>query len=171
MKKWIEKLSRNFGFTQTEISIILFLFITFLLGLVISFIKQSNNNSEYLSFDYSVQDSMFNAASGNIEIDDSISKRDSITKVASKNELLDFGASKNKAKEKNKGESVPKPVNINKASIKQLITLPGIGIKTAENIVNYRAQIGKFTNAGQLLKVKGIGKLKLEKIKKYLLFD
>jgi len=56
-------------------------------------------------------------------------------------------------------------VNINKATVKELQGLPGIGQVTAERIVAYRAEKGKFKSSEDLLKVKGVGKKSLEKIR------
>ncbi|MDH5183196.1 MAG: helix-hairpin-helix domain-containing protein [Gammaproteobacteria bacterium] len=50
-------------------------------------------------------------------------------------------------------------ININTASAQQIASsLKGIGIKKAEEIVRYRNQHGKFKNANDLTKIKGIGK-------------
>jgi len=56
-------------------------------------------------------------------------------------------------------------VNINTASAKELQGLPGIGQVTAERIVALRTEKGKFRSPDDLLKVKGIGKKSLEKIR------
>lgn len=48
-------------------------------------------------------------------------------------------------------------VNINTASAKELATLAGIGEAKAKAIVEYRKANGKFNNAKDLEKVKGIG--------------
>jgi competence protein ComEA len=61
-------------------------------------------------------------------------------------------------------------VNVNSASHKQLISLHGIGPVLAERIVDYRKKNGKFKNASELIKVKGIGKGKLQKIKNIICF-
>ncbi len=55
-------------------------------------------------------------------------------------------------------------VNINSASKNKLKTLEGIGDKTAENIIEYRKK-NKFYNIEEIMKVKGIGEGKYEKIK------
>ena len=47
-------------------------------------------------------------------------------------------------------------VELNKADLQALISLPGIGPKKAEAIIRYR-QRRPFTRKTQLLKVKGIG--------------
>ncbi len=48
-------------------------------------------------------------------------------------------------------------VNLNTASKHLLAYVSGIGIGLADNIVNYRSEIGKFTNREQLLKVPRLG--------------
>jgi len=64
-----------------------------------------------------------------------------------------------------------KPLNLNRASLKDLTDLPGIGEKTAQKILEYRTEIGKFTSGDQLLNVKGIGKKKLGQIRPFLVPD
>jgi competence ComEA-like helix-hairpin-helix protein len=59
-------------------------------------------------------------------------------------------------------------IEINKADSLELLKLPGIGPVLAGRIIACRDSIGKFNNAGDLLKVKGIGDKKLAKIKPYL---
>ena len=66
MRKWIEVISYKIGFTKTETKIILFLLCAFFLGLLVKHFKEAGNNTNYLEFDYSQQDSLFNAAVGNI---------------------------------------------------------------------------------------------------------
>lgn len=49
------------------------------------------------------------------------------------------------------------PININKASSKELMQLPHIGEKRAQNIIEYRKTHGDFKNVGELRRVPGIG--------------
>ncbi|MCD4667101.1 MAG: helix-hairpin-helix domain-containing protein [Sulfurimonas sp.] len=49
-------------------------------------------------------------------------------------------------------------VDINSASVSLLSHVAGIGVKTAQNIIDYRQTNGDFTTKSQLLKVKGLGK-------------
>ncbi len=56
-------------------------------------------------------------------------------------------------------------VPLNSATVEQLDTLPGIGPKTAQEIVSYRQQHGPFTSVDQLTEVKGIGPAKLERLR------
>lgn len=59
-------------------------------------------------------------------------------------------------------------VNINTSDEDALITVPGIGPKTAQNIHEFKKQNGNFTTVDDLLNVKGIGEKSLEKMKPYI---
>ncbi len=59
------------------------------------------------------------------------------------------------------------PVDVNSAGKRELMALPGIGEVIAERIIRYRAEHGAFRSVRDLLKVKGIGKKKLEHIAPY----
>lgn len=53
-------------------------------------------------------------------------------------------------------------VNINTASVKELMTLAGVGRKVAEKIVEYRQAHGPFRKAADVKKVDGVGEGLLE---------
>lgn len=56
-------------------------------------------------------------------------------------------------------------VNINTADEKALDTLPGVGPATAQKIIEYRETEGAFETPEDIMKVRGIGKAKYEKMK------
>jgi competence ComEA-like helix-hairpin-helix protein len=55
-------------------------------------------------------------------------------------------------------------VELNTASVRELCTLPGIGLKKAEAIVAFRER-RPFTRVTQLMLVKGIGRRTLERLR------
>ena len=59
-------------------------------------------------------------------------------------------------------------VNINKASAAELTKIPGVGESTAQKIISYREENGKFKNIEDIKNVSGIGDSKFEKIKDYI---
>lgn len=59
-------------------------------------------------------------------------------------------------------------VNINKATVSELTTVPGIGASTAEKIVSYREENGKFKEIEDIKNVSGIGANKYESMKDYI---
>ena len=56
-------------------------------------------------------------------------------------------------------------INLNTATAAQIATLPGIGEKTAERIIEYREKNGGFKKVEDLMNVKGIGEKSFLKLK------
>lgn len=56
-------------------------------------------------------------------------------------------------------------VNINNADESELDELPGVGPSTAQKIIQYRKENGKFKSIDELKNVSGIGESKFQKIK------
>lgn len=59
-------------------------------------------------------------------------------------------------------------LNLNQATVEQLLEIKGIGQKTAENIISYRDLHGDFSSLDEITNVKGIGQKKLEVMRDYL---
>lgn len=69
-----------------------------------------------------------------------------------------------------KNNSAVQRVRINSAGVSELQQLPGIGPALAQRIVETRKG-GRFTSADDLLRVPGIGKAKLAKLRNYVEVD
>lgn len=162
--KLFQRISRKTGFTVSETKIILFLLTAFVAGAVVNIWKDKSGNDSFLEFDYAKQDSLFYNSKSYSRAEKSEQKL--IEKeVDSKRELLDFRNAKIEEKKDKAGFGALKIVNINNASVEVLSSLPGVGNKIARNIVDYRERRGRIKHVDELLNVKGIGKIKLDKIK------
>lgn len=60
------------------------------------------------------------------------------------------------------------PLDLNRATIAQLDTLPGIGPVTAQRIIEYRTKVGRINSVEELKKISGLGGAKFEEIKSLL---
>lgn len=56
-------------------------------------------------------------------------------------------------------------IDINKATLDELTSIPGIGPVTAQRIIDFRKENGNFKTVDDLLKVKGIGEKLLDRIR------
>ncbi|CAM2007958.1 ComEA family DNA-binding protein [Acanthopleuribacter pedis] len=56
-------------------------------------------------------------------------------------------------------------VNINTANLGELQKLPRVGVKTAQRIIDFRAENGKFQTVEELMNVKGIGEKTFDRLK------
>jgi competence protein ComEA len=59
----------------------------------------------------------------------------------------------------------PAKINLNTATVEQLDTLPGVGPVTAQSILSWRDENGRFTSIDDLLDVKGIGDATLAELR------
>jgi competence protein ComEA len=57
------------------------------------------------------------------------------------------------------------PVNLNTATAEQLATIPGVGPKMAERILDYRQKNGGFKKVEDLMNVSGVGEKSFLKMK------
>ena len=165
----IKKISKKFGFTETEVLVILFLAATFILGFIFKEFFKDETTSEYKNFDYSKEDSLFLYYSNlnpEIDPDDSLL----ISNLEIKKKVLELKDSMYYPK-KGTITLTERSININLAGIQELVMLPGIGEKTAEKILLLRKERGKFTKLNEIMDVKGIGEIKFNKIKKFLYIE
>jgi competence protein ComEA len=124
--------------TKTERNVILFLVVTMIIGAAIRLYQATF--PALPQFDYRPSDSTF-----------------AILSAAPEDSANGVPTSLTSDKESGK-------LNINTATEQQLMDLPGIGEVTAERILKYRKEIGKFTAIEDLRAVKGISKNKLERL-------
>lgn len=61
-------------------------------------------------------------------------------------------------------------INVNTATLTELIALPGVGNAIAQDIIDYRLKNGPFKQFEDLRNVRGVGASKLEKIKNRVSF-
>lgn len=163
----LKELIINFGFSSSEIRVALFLAVILFIVSIIKFTNYYVINEPLNNFDYSTQDSLFYL--NNINVSESPETGQNIEKkVASEQELLDFTDDNFSKRDKSIPKIYEKSVNINLADESSLQLLPSIGEKTAQKIVDYRLQNGNFEKIEDIQNVKGIGKAKYEKIKKYI---
>ncbi len=124
--------------TNTERKVILFLVITLLVGAGIRLFQTKFPSAP--QFDYHASDSTFAALSAVPE--------DSLTEST----------------KEGIGNALGK-LNINTATKQQLLDLPGVGEVTANRILTYRSEIGKFSDVDELRAIKGMSKKKLENLR------
>jgi len=66
------------------------------------------------------------------------------------------------------GDSGSILVNINTASMSELMKLSGVGESTAQDIISYREEHGNFASIEEIMNVPGIKEAKFNKMKKYI---
>ncbi|MEN8194686.1 MAG: helix-hairpin-helix domain-containing protein, partial [Bacteroidota bacterium] len=141
---------------------ILFISASFIVGSFAYFLKYQSELVELEKYDYSKQDSLFWSSKNQLE-----SELTNKKKVDYEQELLDF--SNDNYSER--ADYLDHKININNSTIEELILLPGIGQKTAENIIAYRTNNNGFRKISDLKNVPGIGDKKLNKIKNYIIIE
>ncbi|MFH1282870.1 MAG: helix-hairpin-helix domain-containing protein [bacterium] len=62
-------------------------------------------------------------------------------------------------------------IDINTATLNDLRKLPGVGITIGKRIITYRDSHQNFNSVDELLKIKGIGRNKIKKIKEVAIIN
>ncbi len=163
-----DKLSGKIGFTVTEIKVLLFLTAVFTAGLLYRAYNTDYERPDYKNFDYTSEERLFEQSDDAKDKETAGLSDDKY--IDSKQEVLDFNTSNFHKKE---AEKLPgeKTININTVGIEDLVRLPGIGEKTAQKIIDFRINKGRFANLEELMQVKGIGKTRFNNIEKFLYID
>ena len=63
------------------------------------------------------------------------------------------------------------PVNLNRAGARELERLPAIGPTMAKRIIEFRDSMGGFTRPEDLMKVRGIGPKKFNRLREHVVVD
>lgn len=72
---------------------------------------------------------------------------------------------------KEEGTKASDKICLNTASVKELMTLPGIGQSKAERIIQYREENGPFKNTEELMKIEGIKEGVFQKIQDLVIIN
>lgn len=62
-------------------------------------------------------------------------------------------------------------ININTATVRELVCLDGIGKSLANRIIAKREELGGFQRKEQIMKVHGVGEKLFERIKDYIIIE
>ncbi|MBI2417069.1 MAG: helix-hairpin-helix domain-containing protein [Ignavibacteriales bacterium] len=156
LKKFFSRISEKTGLTQYEVKAVISFTLLLATGMIYSY--YSNRPEKIRRYNYSMQDSLYNAIIGTTraEID---TAKDSATASLSRKSV--------KTEKLLPGQKI----KINSAAEEKLCLIPGIGIKTADEILIARQRGVVFKKSSDLLEVKGIGKKKLAKLMPFISFD
>lgn len=133
-----KRIQEYFSFTKNEQKVLLVLTLVFLGGVAVKAYKTYVVVEAKPPFDYSRSDSVFTARSGTL-------RQDSTGPAL-----------------------LSKKINVNTATKKELMELPGIGEAMADRILLFRGEKGKIKHISELKNVRGIGEKKFQKLKPFI---
>ena len=151
-EKITNRIKTLLGVTRSEIVVGFLIFVGLLVGGIFRYLD--NSNVDITEAEKELRNVYEQARSENV----SFASSDEEKLPEKKRQIID------KTKNTNKKIDV---ININKASIDELVKLPGVGKVTAKKIISYRSD-HKFETIEDIIKVKGIGQKKFEKMKDFI---
>jgi comEA protein len=161
---------RNIGFTKQDITIISFLLLCFIAGLIIKYSAwKPARDYNYLASDKEFEQSIKTAFSQADSRALGVEQSERLKKLNAISDSL--SQSKDLLKLSPKEVAINKKININSAPIDELSLLPGIGNRVAARIIEYRNSHNRFKSIDELMKVKGIGEKKFDKLKDYVVVE
>ena len=134
----LKRIADWIALTNTERKVILFLVVTLLAGAGIRLYQATFPSAP--QFDYRSSDITFAALSAAPEDSSAEAVKEEIGDASGK-------------------------LNINTATKQQLLDLPGVGEVTADRILTYRTEAGKFADIDELRAIKGMSKRKIENLR------
>lgn len=147
--KLFKRLQEFAAFTKNEQKVFLFLSLVFLAGVSVKAYKAYFVGKSDQQFDYSASDREFEEKSKRLG-------------------SLPAGGLSHDAGVVSHAPETGRRINLNIATKKDLVSLPGIGEAIAEEILLYRDERGRFHSVDELRQIKGIGARKLEKLRPYV---
>lgn len=162
-----KQLSQKAGLTTTELNVFIFLVVMFSAGALYKYFS-SGKSVPLMEFDYSARDSLF--YTGNRKNLLQANSENGQKTFDYKQEVLDFN-NRNFNNVKPAKTAAEKSINLNTAGLVELMSIPGLGEKTAGKILKFRSENGNFRSLEQLKEIKGIGNKKFNKIKIYIFID
>lgn len=128
-------------------------------------------NTSLINLSKKLEDSMVIIIYSNYEVENSnVKEIETVFKIIEKEcncPVIENDGCINTEIEKEDKDNIDELININTATIEELMTLPGVGESKANSIIEYREN-KKFETIEDIKNVSGIGELVFEKIKAYI---
>ncbi|MFA6233089.1 MAG: helix-hairpin-helix domain-containing protein [Bacteroidota bacterium] len=179
MWKRILTVAHRAGFTQNEAGVIVFLVVALLAGGMLEAFRSSNAQAQDArTQDTQTQTAQRPDAQARQDVRQALAEQDSVFAARSMEPAAARPSSTRNGMEEPPGSSTsrktskqPGIIGLNSAMERDLEKLPGIGPATAEKIVAYRKENGRFARIEDLMLVKSIGPKKFEKIRHFITLE